>query len=151
MKRSIDWHRHKCWGSTVAKSKVNTISSADVRSLASKGNAQICAHTLLAPSKFQTSGLAKCIGNGDMRRDDIISENIYSQDSQGNKNRLQRKAKANFGTRKHLLQLCSLQICQSSNRINDQLLLYLTVVSFLLNGPNSFQLLIAPLVADRCW
>lgn len=109
-----------------------------------------CAHTLLAPSKFQTSGLAKCIGNGDVRQDDIISENIYSQDSQGNKNRLQRKAKANFGTRKHLLQLSSLQICQSSNRINDQLLLYLTVVSFLLNGPNSFQLLIAPLVADRC-
>lgn len=85
-----------------------------------------------------------------MRRDDIILENIYSQDSQGSKPRLQRKAETNFWTRKHLLQLCSLQIRQSSNRINDQLLLYLTVVSFLLNGPNSFQLLIAQLVADRC-
>ena len=37
-----------------------------------------CAHTLLAPWKFQTSGFAKCIGYGDMRRDDIISEKTYS-------------------------------------------------------------------------
>lgn len=78
------------------------------------------------------------------------SRKTYSQDSQGNKDGLQRKTESNFWTRKHLLQLCSLQIRRSSNRINDQLLLYLTVVSFLLNGPNSFQLLIAQLVADRC-
>lgn len=78
------------------------------------------------------------------------SRKTYSQDSQGNQNGLQRKTESNFWTRKHLLQLCSLQIRRSSNRINDQLLLYLTVVSFLLNGPNSFQLLIAQLVADRC-
>lgn len=56
-----------------------------------------CAHTLLAPWKFQTSGLAKCIINGDMRRDDIILENIYSQDSQGNKQGLQRKTESILG------------------------------------------------------